>query len=109
MNISTSQKKKISDYYELLIKQFIKEKTLHKKIKILFQEQEIEGLSYYEANFYYSYFWNKDFESEEFLCEVVAHEFTHIFFLISEGSHEDDERFFSYAEYFEDWLRKNKK
>jgi hypothetical protein len=56
MNISTSQKKKISDYYELLIKQFIKEKTLHKKIKILFQEQEIEGLSYYEANFYYSYF-----------------------------------------------------
>jgi len=108
MSISPKQEKKVNKYFRLLVKQFIKDRKLHKKIKILFEEQEIEGLCYYKGGFYYSCFWDKNFKSEKFLCEVVSHEFTHIHFLINEGDHEHDERFYSRAEHFEEWLRKNK-
>jgi len=100
MSISTHQKEQIINHFNLLTEQFIKNKQEKRKIKILFQEQEKEGQSYYEAGKYYSCFWDKEFVSEEFLGEVVTHEFTHIYFLINQGYHEHDEKFFSYFETF---------
>lgn len=105
MSISLQQKDQVIKCFNLLVKHFIKDKSLHAKIQVLFQEQSIEGVSFYENGNYYSCFWDKDFKSLEFLFEVVSHEFTHVYFLVIEGYHSHNDRFFSYAEFFLAWLK----
>ena len=56
MSISLQQKDQVIKCFNLLVKHFIKDKNLHAKIQVLFQEQSVEGTSFYENGNYHSYF-----------------------------------------------------
>jgi len=109
VNISNQQKDQIIKNFFLLWDNFLPDKKIKKNISILFQEQNIQGRTLY--NFtekkFTIYFWNQDYKSSDFLLKVVAHEFAHVIFFLSQGEHIHSPLFFSYVKTFWDWLKIN--
>lgn len=111
MNTPKEQKKQqITENFYLLCDAFLSSQA-KTNIKIIFQEQELEGKTFFnfkEKSFVVS-FWNQEYKSHDFLLEVVAHEFTHVVFFLNQGKHTHDWIFFVYVELFLFWLKANQK
>jgi len=107
MNIPAEQKQQVLNNFYLLCDTFLPSKEVREKIKVVFQEQEVEGRTFFnfkERSFIIS-FWNREYKSYDFLLEVVAHEFTHVIFFLNQGQHKHDWLFFLYVEVFYYWLK----
>jgi len=108
MNISNEQKELIIRKFFLLCDNFLPVKEVKKNIEIFFREQSIEGETFFQApeRSFKIYFWNQEYKSLEFLCQVVSHEFTHVLFYLVRGKHDHDQLFKVYALGFYFWLLK---
>ena len=111
MNISENQKNQVIKRFRLLCDTFLPSKEVQKNIEIVFREQSIEREAFYQVHDqerkFFIYFWNQEYESLNFLCEVVSHEFTHVLFYLVWGEHTHQTNSFqAYAAMFYVWLWK---
>lgn len=111
MSISETQKEQVVKNFYLLCETFLPSEEIRKNIKVVFQEQDIEGWTFYQAQeskFVVS-FWDQEYQNQDLLLRVVAHEFTHVIFFLNQGKHTHDWIFFLYVETFWHWLKFSQK
>jgi len=122
--MSNHQQEFIKKYFNLLVQEFVKNfKDIN--ITILFTDY-LESSEHFTTLGLTNWNYHRKINSEgmqhtfkvSFLNEIwkrgreqwrrtVTHEFTHLYLFSTIGDHEHDDNFYSWMEYFENWLDKN--
>lgn len=129
--MSDNQQESIKYYLSLLVHQFILDPR-HKNYYLVFKDdlgksedgkktagrtiRHCVGPDYeliqfprdpHKINYRYEIQFKNSYHDHDELREVVVHEFTHYYLFSTIGNHEHDDNFYSWMEYFENWLDKN--